>query len=118
MMKTMMLLSLSLMVPLAAAGSAFAADTTVTGHLRDGFCYTTMGAQGPSHKKCAMGCAKAGIPVLLVDDKDSKGYILLPPKNDQALPSSVIDKMEDQVTVTGQEFTKNGIMFLTVKSVK
>lgn len=115
-MKTMMALSLGLLM--SVAGTAFAASTSVTGHLRDSFCYGMMGAHGASHQKCAMGCAKAGIPVLLVADKTNKGYILLPPKNDQALPSSVIDKMEDEVTVTGTEFTKDGVTFLTVESVK
>jgi hypothetical protein len=116
MMKTMMALSLGLL--LSVAGAAFAADTSVTGHLRDGFCFSTMGAHGPTHKKCAMGCAKAGIPVLLVQDKTEKYYLLLPPKDAEGLPSSVTDKMEDEVTVTGQMYSKGGITFLTVESVK
>ena len=77
----MMVLSLGLLVSAAVAGGALAADTAVTGHLRDGLCFVTMGAHGPSHKKCAMGCAKAGIPVLLVEDKTEKFYVLLPPKD-------------------------------------
>lgn len=118
-MKTiMMVLSLGLLVSAAVAGGALAADTAVTGHLRDGLCFVTMGAHGPSHQKCAMGCAKAGIPVLLVEDKTEKYYVLLPPKDGQGLPGSVTDKMENQVTVTGQKYTKGGMTFLTVESVK
>jgi hypothetical protein len=116
MMKTMMALGLGLL--LSVAGAAFAADTSVTGHLRDGLCYVTMGAHGPSHQKCAMGCAKAGIPVLLVQDNPEKYYVLLPPKDGEGLPSSIISKMEDQVTVTGQQYSKGGMTFLTVESVK
>jgi hypothetical protein len=44
--------------------------------------------------------------------------VLLPPKNDEPLPDSVYDKMEAQVTVTGKEYSKGGVNFLTVESVK
>ena len=36
----------------------------------------------------------------------------------EPLPESVISRMEDQVTVTGKEYTKNGVDYLTVDSVK
>jgi hypothetical protein len=116
-MKTMMTLCLGLLLSLGLAAGAFAADSTVTGHLRDSFCYLSMGAHGPSHHACAVTCAKAGIPVLLVD-KSENYYVLLPAKNGKSLPPDVINKMEDEVTVTGQEYNKGGVRFLTVESVK
>jgi len=119
MMKTMMALSsLGLLLSTSVAATALGAETSVTGHLRDSFCFLTMGAHGPSHKDCASACAKAGIPVLLVEDKTDKYYVLLPPKNAQSLPAAVINKMEDDVTVTGTEYSKGGTTFLTVNSVK
>ena len=119
MVKKLILATLGLALSISGAAILSAADSSsVTGHLHDGFCYTTMGAQGASHQKCAIGCAKAGIPVMLVEDKTDKGYILLPPKDDQALPADVIDKMEQEVTLTGHEFTKNGISYFQVESVK
>jgi len=117
-MKALTPLCLGLLLSIGGAAGASAAETSVSGHLRDSFCFLTTGAHGPSHQKCAIGCAKAGIPVLLVQDKTDKYYVLLPPKNAQSLPSSVIDKMEEEVTVTGQEYSKGGARFLTVESVK
>jgi len=117
-MKAVTVLCLAVLLSFGLAAGAFAADATVTGHLRDSFCYLGMGAHGPSHQKCAIGCAKAGIPVLLVQDKTDKSYVLLPPKNAQPLPDSIINKMEDEVTVTGKEYSKGGVRFLTVESVK
>ncbi len=117
-MKAMTVSCLALLLSFGLAAGAFAAQTSVTGHLRDSFCYVGMGAHGASHQKCAIGCAKAGIPVVLVQDKTDNYYVLLPPKNAQPLPSSIIDKMEDEVTVTGQEYNKGGVRFLTVESVK
>ena len=109
---------LSLILPLVLNAIAVASEKSVTGTLEDSFCYVTMGAHGASHQKCAMGCAKKGIPVLLVEDKTEKYYVLLPPKDAQSLPDDVINKMEDQVTVTGTEYSKGGMTFLTVNSVK
>jgi hypothetical protein len=97
---------------------SFAAEKSVTGDLRDSFCYVSMGAQGASHKKCAVGCAKKGIPVTLVEKGTGKAYILLPAKNDEPLPDTVVNKMEEQVTITGSELTKDGLNYLTVGTVK
>jgi hypothetical protein len=100
------------------AGAARAAEKTVTGTLEDSFCYVTLDAHGAGHKKCATECAKKGIPVALVEKGSGDIYTLLPSKNDESMPSDVIDKMEDEVTVTGDQFTKGGVNYLTVKSVK
>jgi|SRR5579872_709767 len=91
---------------------------SVTGSLRDGYCNTTMGANGPGHKKCAMSCAKAGIPVVMVEKGTNQNYILIPPKDDEPLPKDVIDHMEDEVTITGKVYAKDGINYLQVESVK
>jgi hypothetical protein len=121
-MKRFLIAGLGLMLSVGLASVAMAAETgtskSVTGTLEDSFCYGTMGAHGASHQKCAIGCAKAGIPVSLVDSSTKKIYILLPPKNAQSLPDDVISKMEDTVTVSGKEYSKGGVNFLTVDSVK
>ncbi len=110
--------ALGLAMAASCATAASAAQKSVTGTLEDSFCYVSMGAHGPSHKKCAMGCAKKGIPVALVEKGTDKIYILLPPKNDTALGSNVVGRMEDEVTVTGDAYEKGGVQYLTVQSVK
>ena|ERR1700724_3281440 len=111
-------LALGLGVAFAFAGAAFAADKSVTGTLEDSFCFVTMGAHGADHKKCATECAKKGIPVALVEKGSDNIYVLLPPKNDHALPDDVVNRMEDEVTVSGDAYQKGGVNYLTVKSVK
>jgi hypothetical protein len=106
---------LGILLGVGMAGMAVAAEAT--GTLEDSFCYNTMGAKGASHKKCAEECARKGIPVVLVE-KSGKQIVLLPPKNDEPLPDSVMSKMEDKVTVSGEEYTKGGNTYMTVKSVK
>ena len=102
------------------AGSGMAADVqkSVTGSLEDTFCYNVVGAHGAGHAECALKCAQKGIPVGLVEKGTEKMYILLPPKNDQALPDDVMKNMEKEVTVTGKSYSKGGVEFLTVDSVK
>ncbi len=121
-MRTLVATGLGIVLSLATCGLSFATEggtaKSVTGNLRDGFCNTVMGAQGPSHKKCAISCAQAGIPVVMVEKGTNKSYILIPPKDDEPLPKNVIDKMEDEVTVTGKVYEKNGTDFLQVESVK
>jgi hypothetical protein len=109
---------LCMIAPLAFASIVSAAEKNVTGTLEDSFCYVTMGAHGPGHQKCAQTCARKGIPVSLVEKGSGNMYILLPPKNDEPLPDSVITRMEDEVTVTGDEIDKGGVRYLTVKAVK
>jgi len=108
----------SLLVPLALVSVVSAADKSVTGTLEDSFCYVTMDAHGSSHQKCAQVCTRKGIPVSLVEKGTGTMYILLPPKNDEPIPDSVISRMEDEVTVTGDEYDKGGVHYLTVKAVK
>jgi hypothetical protein len=102
----------------ALAVSVSASEKSVTGTLEDSFCYVAMGAHGASHQKCAQVCAKKGIPVSLVEKGTGTMYILLPPKNDEPIPDSITNRMEDEVTVTGDEYEKGGAHYLTVKAVK
>jgi hypothetical protein len=113
---------LGIILTLATCGLSFAAEggteKTITGNLRDGFCNTTMGAQGVSHKKCAVECALAGIPVVMVEKGTNKSYVLIPTKDDTPVARDVISRMEDNVTVTGKVYEKDGTHFLQVESVK
>lgn len=114
-------LGIALVLAVGMTGVAVAAGGTaksVTGNLEDTYCYGTMGAKGAGHKACAIKCASKGIPVTLIESGTEKSYILLPNKDATPLPDSVIQRMEDQVTVTGKEYSKNGVDYLVVDSVK
>lgn len=107
-----------LAIGIAGRGSAADAEKTVTGSLEDTFCYNVVGAKGAGHAQCALKCAQKGIPVGLVEKGTEKMYILLPPKNDEGMPEDVLKNMEKEVTVTGKSYSKGGVEFLTVESVK
>lgn len=102
----------------AAVAGAAAKAVSVTGEVIDTYCYSAMGAKGPSHRQCAIDCAKAGIPVGLLQKGTNKVYVLLPNKDKSGLPEAVINKMGEQATVTGKVHRVPGATFLTVESIK
>jgi hypothetical protein len=91
---------------------------TLTGEVVDTFCFGVMGAKGESHRQCGLDCAKAGIPVGLLEDGTNKVYVLLPNKDKTAVPQAAVDKMGRKATITGKVYTVGGSQFLTVESVK
>ena len=123
-MKKILFLSAILSLPLflGLSGMVVAADghehkhdhahaeggaVTIKGELVDSLCYVGMGAKGAGHKQCAIDCAKAGIPVSILEDGTGKLYTVLPSKDKTGLPENVINKMGDKVTLKGDLY-ENG----------
>ena len=90
---------------------------TVKGEAVDLWCYMEGGDRGPAKKDCATACAKAGNPIGIVD---AKGTVYLTAGLEDHKPSRdlLINKMDEQVTVTGTLVTKGGTKMLFVKSVQ
>jgi hypothetical protein len=110
---------MGLMLGLIILSTATAADpVTITGEVVDTYCYGLMGAKGESHRACGISCAKAGIPMGLLQDGTDKLYVLLPNKDNSPLPPSVMDKMGRKATITGKIYSTGGSQFLTVESIK
>jgi hypothetical protein len=120
MRKKMMILTLAvLLMGLAIPIQVMAQQAaTVTGEVVDTYCYGLMGAKGESHRACGISCAKAGIPMGLLQDGTDKLYVLLPNKDNSPVPAAVMDKMGRKATITGKIYSKGGSQFLTVESIK
>lgn len=97
---------------------AAGAEVTIKGELVDSLCYVGMGAKGAGHKQCAIDCAKAGIPVSILEDGTGKLYTVLPSKDKTGLPESVINKMGDKVTLKGDLYENGGNRYVTAESVE
>ena len=111
-------------VPLAMAheagmaGMGSGTDVTIKGELVDSLCYVSMASTGSGHKQCAMDCAKAGIPISIVEDGTGKVYTVLPKEDKTGYPASVISKMGDKVTLKGDLYEKGGNKYVAVESVE
>ncbi len=118
-MRTLKVLLLAIALIVCLAGLARGAESkAVTGEIIDTFCYAAMGAKGESHRQCAIDCAKAGIPLGILEDKTDKVYVLLPPRDKEPVPTALIDKCARKVTITGKVYSAGGSQFLTVESFK
>ena len=90
---------------------------TVKGEVVDMWCYLEGGDHGPSVKTCATACAKAGNPIGIVDAKGNV-YVTAGIQDHQPAQAVLVDKMSQEVTVTGTLVKKGGTQMIYVKSVK
>ena len=89
---------------------------TVVGQVVDTGCYLVHDSKGPEHIKCAEACAKAGVPLAIVDEA---GKVYLPVaadhKNQNTKLMPFIDK---KVKVTGSAVQKAGVNGIAIKTVE
>ncbi len=90
---------------------------TVKGEVVDLWCYLEGGDRGASHKECSTACAKAGNPIGILDAKGNL-YVTAGIQEHQPGREVLIDKMNQDVTVTGTLVKKRGVQMIYVKSVK
>ena len=93
-------------------------EITIKGELVDSLCYVAMAAKGAGHKQCAIDCAKAGIPISILEDGTGKMYTVLPKEDETGYPASVIDNMGETVTLKGDLYENGGNRYVTVESVE
>ena len=90
---------------------------TVTGEVVEMWCYLEAGDRGPAKKACATACAKSGNPIALVDAKGNL-YIAAGLKSHQPAQDLLLDKMSEQVTVTGTLVKNAGVQMIYIESVR
>ena len=100
------------------AGMETGSEITIKGELVDSLCYVSMASTGAGHKQCAIDCAKAGIPISIVEDGTGKVFTVLPKSDKTGYPASVISKMGDKVTLKGDFYEKGGNKYVAVESVE
>ena len=93
-------------------------EITIKGELVDSLCYVAMASKGPGHKQCAIDCAKAGIPISMLEDRTGKLNTVLPKEDKTGYPASVISKMGEKVTLKGDLYENGGNRYVTVESVE
>jgi hypothetical protein len=91
---------------------------TFTGEVVDTFCYAHSRIAGPTHTACALKCAKAGVPLALLEDRMHKVYLLLPEKDAGPLPPGLVSLAGKRVSIDGDLLVTNGTTFLRVKSFR
>ena len=96
--------------------AAAAAEATITGLVVDTGCYVSHDTKGPKHVNCATACAKAGVPLAILDEVS--GTLYLPVAvNHKNQNLTLMPYIEKRVKVTGNVFEKNGMKGIGIKSV-
>src|SRR6185295_5689798 len=116
------LMTVSVLVLLVAGTSSTSAQpkgehTTIKGEVVDLWCYLEGGDRGAAKKACATACAKAGNPIGLVDAKGNL-YVTAGLKDHEAGRAVLLDKMSQEVTVSGTVVRNGGVQMIYIESVK
>jgi 3-dehydroquinate synthetase len=116
-MKRMILLGATV-----ALGMLFAHDephgkaVSVTGMVVDTGCYLSHNSKGAEHVACATMCAKAGVPLAILDDK---GKLFTVVAADHKNPNTkLMPFIEKRVKVDGTLIEKGGLTGIAIKTVE
>ena len=106
----------TLLIGIAASAQQQKQTQTIKGEVVDLWCYMDHGARGPKHKACAVACAKLGNPIGIVNAKGNV-YVAVGSELHQSDRERLIEKMAQQVTVTGRVVSRGGMRMIYVKTI-
>jgi hypothetical protein len=110
-------------VPLVLAVAVFATENTgqsltVKGYVLDSACAFTKGLKKPVSAECALACAKAGSPLVILAPSGTIYW----PIADATPSSSQNDKLlpyaGKEVTVSGKVFTRGGSKAIVISKIE
>lgn len=89
---------------------------TVVGQVVDTGCYLHHDSKGGDHADCAKMCAKAGVPLAILDDK---GKLYLPIATDHKNQNvKLMPFIEKKVKITGLAVDKGGLAGVVIKTIE
>jgi len=91
---------------------------SIIGEVVDPACWIVNGAKGPSHKECAISCAKAGQVLAIVENKTQKLYMVATDKPGEDPNKGLIDYVGQTVLVKGRVYSRGGATGIKVTSVE
>ncbi len=100
----------------ALLGQAKGKSVTISGEIVDTACYIGHDSKGAGHAKCAAMCAKAGIPLALLDSQS--GLLYLPVSLDHKNPNEkLLPFVEKKVQVAGTVVEKAGMRGIVIRQI-
>jgi hypothetical protein len=102
----------------AATAAAKVGPRSIIGEVVDPACWIVNGAKGPSHKECAIACAKAGQVLGIVENKTQKFYMIATDKPGEDPNKGLIDYVGQVVLVKGRVYSRGGATGIKVTSVE
>lgn len=97
-------------------GGDHSKETTMTSLVVDTGCYMSHNSKGEKHETCATACAKAGVPLALLDE--ASGTLYIPVASDHKNQNAkLLPFIEKKVKVTGTLIEKGGVKGFVIKSI-
>lgn len=90
---------------------------TLRGEVVDLWCYLEGGDRGSEKKQCATACAKAGNPIGILDANGNL-YVAAGLTDHQSAQTLLVNKMSDEVRVTGTVVKKGGVQMIYIDTIK
>jgi len=92
-------------------------EMTMTSLVVDTGCYMSHSSKGEKHVNCATACAKAGVPLALLDE--ASGTLYIPVASDHKNQNAkLMPFIEKKVKVTGTLMEKGGVKGFVIKTVE
>ncbi len=112
------LLAIGGTVGLSLAHDTKAAKAAIVGHVVDLACSVGHGSIGDSHRECATSCAKAGVPLAILDQKSQTLYLPLAKNHHAPANADLMPFIEKDIRVTGSVIEKNGMKTILLESIE
>ena len=113
-------MALSAVATAPASAASELQRVTVTGEVIDSWCYLSeiMWAEGSAHHRCAVWCARGGVPVGILGE-DEEVYIVLMMENDpNVIGNKAVFRIQTkEVVVTGDLYERDSVKYLAVNEI-
>ena len=113
------LISPCLLAVAVAAGSANTGKAvTVKGYVLDSACAFTKGLKKPISSECAMACAKAGSPLVILTDSGTIYWPIADTTPSSGQNEKLLPFAGQRVTASGKVFQRGGSSALVIEKIE
>lgn len=109
---------ISVVVSLAAAQQKN--KSTITGEVIGLRCYLAKGeaGRGEAHRKCAIACAKKGVPLAILQEKTESIYLAAKARGMSGANEMLMPFVGDRVSARGTVEERGGVKMLFIDSIE
>ena len=95
-----------------------AKNTTILGHVVGTACYMGHESKGEEHRACATECAKAGIPLAILESGTGKLYLPLASDHHSSANKQLMPYIEKDIRVSGTVVEKGGLKAIVIEKIE
>ena len=111
-------LALVLMVAVVATGYDAGKPITVKGYVLDSACAFTKGLKQPISKDCAIACAKAGSPLVILTNDGTIYWPIADTTPSSGQNEKLMPFAGQKVTATGKVFQRGGSSAIVIEKIE